>query len=88
SDAVAESGYRDLPRLLADHARLDPAETKRLARHAEALHPRVTPAGATVEPDLPATCTMVDDGEAGDGHVEVIWKTMTRLRGVDDLDAD
>ncbi|MEJ2867806.1 DUF222 domain-containing protein [Actinomycetospora sp. OC33-EN08] len=88
SDAVAESGYRDLPRLLADHARLDPAESRRLARHAEALHPRVTPAGATVEPDLPATCTMVDDGEAGDGHVEVIVKTMTRLRGVDDLDAD
>ncbi|MDL5156241.1 HNH endonuclease signature motif containing protein [Actinomycetospora termitidis] len=88
SDAVAESGYRDLPRLLSDHVRLDPAESRRLARHAEALHPTVTPAGATLEPDLPATSTVVDHGEAGDGHVEVIRKTMTRLRGVEDLPAE
>ncbi|MDL5160631.1 DUF222 domain-containing protein, partial [Actinomycetospora termitidis] len=78
SDALAESGYRHLSRLLADHVRLDPAETNRLAKHAAALHETTSPSGAVVPADLPATSSYVDDGTVGDGHVEVIRDTMIR----------
>lgn len=82
SDAPSESGYRYLSRLLEDHLRLSPDEARRLARHAVALTPMVSPTGASVPARLPATSASVDSGVIGDGHVEVIRQTMTTLNGV------
>ncbi len=42
-DAVAESGYRNLSRLLNDHVRIDDKEATRLARHARSLPRRCLP---------------------------------------------
>lgn len=82
SDAPSESGYRYLSRLLEDHVRLSPDEARRLARHAEALTQAVSPTGASVPAQLPATAASVHDGVIGDGHVEVIRRTMTTLNAV------
>jgi len=82
SDAVAETGYRSVTRLLEDHVRIDQSEAQRLTRHAAALATRVSPTGTPQPPDLPATAALVDDGTIGPGHVEVIRKTMRRLDAV------
>lgn len=84
-EAVAETGYRNLSRLLEDHVRLDTAEVKRLARHAAALRETVAPTGGTVPADLPATAAAVHEGTIGEDHVEVIRLTMKRVATVDDL---
>ncbi|GAA4855376.1 hypothetical protein GCM10023201_57070 [Actinomycetospora corticicola] len=86
SDVLAETRYQRLPRLLEDHVRLDPQTVTRLDRHAEALHPHVTPTGATTPAQLPATAAAVDDGVIDGQHVEIITKTMDRLRKVPELD--
>ncbi|GAA4825177.1 hypothetical protein GCM10023201_09420 [Actinomycetospora corticicola] len=86
SDVLAETRYQRLPRLLEDHVRLDPKTVAMLDRHAEALHPHLTPTGATTPAQLPATSAAVDDGVIDEAHVEIISKTMDRLRKVDDLD--
>ena len=88
SDAIAESGYRSLPRLLADHLRVDDTETTRLHRHARALTPTLSPTGTPIPAALPATATQVTAGVIGPGHVEVIRKTMNRLAAVAGLDPD
>ena len=82
SDAVAETGYKSVTRLLEDHVRIDRTEALRLTRHADSLATTTSPTGTTVPPDLPATVAVVDDGTAGPGHVEVIRKTMRRLHAV------
>ncbi|HEY2220795.1 HNH endonuclease signature motif containing protein [Actinomycetospora sp.] len=82
SDAPSESGYRHLSRLLEDHVRLSPDEARRLARHAVALTAVVSPSGATVPSELPTTATLVEEGVIGDGHVDVIRRTMTTLDAV------
>lgn len=84
-EAVAETGYRNLSRLLEDHVRLDTGEVKRLARHAAALRETVAPTGGTVPADLPATAAAVHEGTIGEDHVEVIRLTMKRVGAVDDL---
>jgi hypothetical protein len=82
SDAVAESGYRSLSRLLADHLRINPDEALRLDRHAHSLTPTVSPTGAPVPAELPATAALVAAGIIGPAHVEVIRRTLRRLAGV------
>ncbi|MFC5063179.1 DUF222 domain-containing protein, partial [Actinomycetospora atypica] len=82
SDAVTETGYKNLARLLEDHIRLDPAHVKRLAVHATALHPTTTASGTRVPAALPATAARVSDGEIGAEHVQVIERTITRLRAL------
>lgn len=84
-EAVAETGYRNLSRLLEDHVRLDTGEVKRLARHAAALRETVAPTGGTVPADLPATAAAVHEGWIGEDHVEVIRLTMKRVATVDDV---
>ncbi|NYD36061.1 DUF222 domain-containing protein [Actinomycetospora corticicola] len=86
SDVLAETRYQRLSRLLEDHVRLDPKTVAILDRHAGALHPHVTPTGATTPAQLPATAAAVDDGVIDGHHVEIVAKTMDRLRKVDDLD--
>lgn len=85
TDAVPETGHRSLSRLLAEHLRLDPAEARRLLRHASLLVAgAVGSTGPTgpAEPDLPASARAARDGAVSPGHVEVIDKTVTRLRRV------
>ena len=84
SDAVAETGYRNLARLLEDHIRLDPSHVKRLAVHATALRPTTSPSGTPTPAVLPATAARVDDGELGSEHVQIIERTITRLRALPD----
>ncbi|NYD34671.1 HNH endonuclease signature motif containing protein [Actinomycetospora corticicola] len=86
SDVLAETRYQRLPRLLEDHVRLDPQTVTRLDRHADALHPHTTPTGATTPAQLPASAAAVDDGVIDGAHVEIIAKTMDRLRNVSELD--
>ncbi|NYD35678.1 HNH endonuclease signature motif containing protein [Actinomycetospora corticicola] len=86
SDVLAETRYQRLPRLLEDHVRLDPKTVAMLDRHAEVLHPHTTPTGATTPAQLPATAAAVDDGVIDGYHVEIINKTMDRLRKVPELD--
>ncbi len=81
-DAVAESGYRNLSRLLNDHVRIDDKEATRLARHARSLAAPVSPTGVAIDPELPATAAVVTAGTIGPGHVEVIRTTMRRLAAV------
>ena len=87
-DAVGETGYRATSRLLTDHVRIDPAEGRRLARHARALASTVSPTGAPVPAALPATAVQVSAGVIGSGHVEIIRSTMRRLAAVAGLDPD
>ena len=87
-DAVAQSGYRSMPRLLADHLRVDDEETRRLHRHARSLTPTLSPTGTPIPAQLPATAEHVRAGVIGPGHVEVIRTTMTRLGKVPGLDPD
>jgi hypothetical protein len=87
-DAVGETGYRSTSRLLTDHVRVDPAEGLRLARHARALTGSVSPTGAAVPAELPATAEQVTGGVIGPGHVEVIRTTMRRLAAVPGLAPD
>ena len=84
SDAVAETGYRNLARLLEDHIRLDPSHVKRLAVHATALRPTTSPSGTPTPAVLPATAARVDDGDLGSEHVQIIERTITRLRALPD----
>ena len=87
-DAVGETGYRATSRLLTDHVRIDPAEGRRLARHARALTATTSPTGAPVPAPLPATAIQVDAGVIGSGHVEVIRTAMRRLAAVAGLAPD
>jgi hypothetical protein len=87
-DAVGETGYRSTARLLTEHVRTDPTEGRRLARHARALTTTVSPTGAPVPAQLPATAAKVTAGVIGPGHVEVIRTTMLRLCDVAGLGPD
>ncbi|MFC5062820.1 HNH endonuclease signature motif containing protein [Actinomycetospora atypica] len=82
SDAVTETGYRSVTRLLEDHVRIDPSEALRLTRHAASLATTVSPTGSPEPADLPATAALVEAGTIGPGHVEVIRKTLHRLDAV------
>lgn len=82
SDVLGETGYRNLGRLLEDHVRVDPAETRRLARQARALRVSVSPTGAEVPAALPGTARAVDDAQIGPGHVEIIRSALDRLAAV------
>ncbi len=84
-DAVGETGYRATSGLLTEHVRINPDEGRRLARHARSLATSVSPTGAPVPAQLPATAGKVTAGVIGPGHVEVIRTTMLRLAALPGL---
>ena len=87
-DAVGETGYRATSGLLTEHVRINPDEGRRLARHARSLTTSVSPTGAPLPAQLPATAGKVTGGVIGPGHVEVIRTTMLRLSALPGLDPE
>ncbi len=87
-DAVGETGYRATSGLLTEHVRINPDEGRRLARHARSLTTTVSPTGAPLPAQLPATAAKVTAGVIGPGHVEVIRTTMLRLAALPGLDPE
>ena len=64
---------------LADRLRITPGAASRRLKEAEALGPRATLTGETLEPQLPATATGQKAGEVGPGHVSVIRSFLRHL---------
>ena len=84
TDAVVETGHRSLSKLLVECLHVDAGEARRLIRHAALLvapEPGVF-GGAAPEPVLPATAAVAAVGGLGEEHVDVVWKTVERLRAV------
>jgi hypothetical protein len=61
-------------RVVADVARISPAEAKRRIRQSGRLAPRTTLTGQPVAPELPATAKAWHAGTLDDGHLRVIEK--------------
>ena len=65
--------------VLADRLRITPGAASRRMKEAEALGPRATLTGETLEPQMPATATGQKAGEIGAGHVSVIRSFLRHL---------
>ena len=70
--AFAERGYRSAASALVDLTGCEPFEACRRVTAAEHIRPRIGLVGDVLEPRLPTTAAVFDDGQISLRHVEVI----------------
>lgn len=77
--AAQELGYRNVAQLLRHAVRWDLRTARQWVERAGVLAREVTPSGAVLEPELPATAAAVAEGALSGEHVSAVAEVMREL---------
>ncbi|SDG45385.1 protein of unknown function [Lentzea fradiae] len=77
--AAQELGYRTVAQLLRHAVRWDLKTARQWVARAEVLAREVTPSGAVLEPELPATAAAAAEGALSGEHVSAVAEVMKEL---------
>ncbi|HEX7308975.1 HNH endonuclease signature motif containing protein [Lentzea sp.] len=77
--AASELGYRTVAQVLRHAVRWDLKTARQWVARAEVLAREVTPTGAVLEPELPATAAAVAEGSLSGEHVSAVAEVMRDL---------